>query len=246
MDGSEAIDITIVSGCRPDLLERTLASFHDGLFRNFEIGGVYANIDPVFGGESERHQCRAAILDRFPKAVIREPEQASFGAAVKHVWGQTGLGTVFHLEDDWLLSAPVTPEEIAPLLVGDTRAVVLVAQVHGWNGRDIYNFRRKKRRVLGIPVGRYDFNVFSTSPQFIDGEFARRCADLMDPAFDPEKQMRPPGNRALIRYINEYRCRLLPGPDGTDRIIDIGRAWRAERGIEKSVAGGVSTWTGQA
>ena len=71
----------------------------------------------------------------------------------------------------------------------------------------------------------------------------RRCAQLMDPALDPEKQMRPPFNRPLVRYLDQFRCRLLPGKDQPDLIQDIGREWRDEHGITKSILEGKSVWT---
>jgi hypothetical protein len=239
----QRLDITLVSGCRPDLLVRTLASFQSGLFAHFAIGGVFANIDPVFGNEDDRAACRAAILGHFPGAEISEPETPGFGAAVARVWAATRGDLVFHVEDDWILNEPIGPEDVLPLMSGATLSVVPVARELGWNGRDLYNFRRRKTRFLGIPVGRRHFNVFGTSPRFLEGAFARRCAELMNPALDPEKQMRPPGNPALIAYINEYRYRFLPSKAGAELITDIGREWRDARGIEKVVADGVSTWT---
>jgi hypothetical protein len=238
-----AIDVTLVAGRRPDLLGRTLASFSEGLFRHFRIADVHANIDPVFGDAAEGRACREAILKHFPQATIHEPEDACFGGAVKRVWGETTSDLVFHLEDDWLLNAPVTPRDIEPLLVGRTRAVVLIAQVHGWNGRDQFNTRRRKTRLFGVTLRQREVDVFSTSPQFIDGAFARRAAELMDPDLDPEKQMRPPHNPALRAFVDEYRCRLLPSPTGGEMLIDIGRPWREARNIRKIVAEGVSTWT---
>jgi len=242
MDAPRRLDIALVAGRRPDLLAETLASF-EKLFRHFEIGAVFANIDPVFGDEADHAATRARLLARFPDAEITEPSAPGFGAAVRRVWSATRAGLVFHLEDDWLLNEPLGPDDILPLMTGDTRSVAPVAVELGWNGRDDFNVRRRKRRILGIPAGRLEFNVFGTSPRFLDGDFARRCAGLMDPSLDPEKQMRPPGNPALIAFQQGFRCRLLPGRTRTDLITDIGRAWREARGIEKIVADGVSTWT---
>ena len=239
---AQRLDITLVAGCRPDLLARTLDSFGRGLFAHFAIGGVFANIDPIFGDEDDRRACRATILGHFPGAEISEPETPGFGAAVARVWAMTRGDLVFHLEDDWILNEPIRPEDVLPLMTGATRSLVPVARELGWNGRDLYNVRRKRRRFLGIPVGRRTLNVFGTSPRFLEGAFARRCAGLIDPALDPEKQMRPPGNPALIAYLNEYRCRFLPAKDGAALITDIGREWRDARGIEKVVEQGVSRW----
>lgn len=237
------LDIALVSGRRPELLARTLASFGTDLFAGFAIDGVFANIDPVFGDAADQAACRDLILSHFPQARIFEPETAGFGAAVKRVWAATSGDLVFHLEDDWHLNEPLTPDDILPLMSGNTRSVAPVSVEMGWDGQALFNERRRKKRFLGLPVGRYEFNVFGTSPRFLDGDFARHCAALMDPSLDPEKQMRRPGNPELIAYQQPFRCRLLPGRTRPDLITDIGRNWREVRGIDKVVSGGVSTWT---
>jgi hypothetical protein len=238
-----SLDIALVSGRRPELLARTLASFGANLFPGFAIGGVFANIDPVFGHAADQAACRDLVLSHFPHARVFEPATPGFAAAVQRVWGATTGDLVFHLEDDWELNEPLTPDDILPLMVDDTRSVAPVSVEMGWDGQALFNQRRRRKRLLGIPVGRTVFNVFGTSPRFLEGGFARRCAALMDPALDPEKQMRRPGNPALIAHQQPFRCRLLPGRTRPDLITDIGRGWREARGIEKVVSAGVSTWT---
>jgi hypothetical protein len=240
------LDITLVSGRRPELLRRTLASFREGLFATFPVAGVYANIDPIFGDAADHAACRAAILATFPDAVISEPATAGFGKAVRTLWAATRSAFVFHLEDDWVLNEPLRPEQVFPLLSGDTKALAPVSKELGWDGRSTFNVRRHKIRFLGIPVGHRTVNIFGTSPRFLAGDFARACAALMDPDLDPEKQMRPPSNPALRAYMQSFRCRFLPARTHPELISDIGRSWRDERGIDKVVAGGVSTWTPRA
>jgi hypothetical protein len=240
--GARPIDVTLVSGRRPELLRRTLASFDAGLFSRFRIGRFIANLDPIFGDASDHAACLGAIRERFPEAEVFEPKAAGFGAAVKRIWAATTAALVFHLEDDWALNEAIDPARIAALMTGTTRAVALVSREMGWNGSDAFNRRRKKVRVLGIPVRSQEFEVFGTSPRFLEGDFARRCAALMDPDLDPEKQMRPPGNRALISFLQAYRCRFLTPTTGDEVITDIGREWRDARGIEKVVAKGESHW----
>lgn len=242
-DSKPPLDLALVSGRRPELLAQTLASFGERLFPGFSISGVFANIDPVFGDEADQAACRETILSHFPQAQIFEPGPPGFGAAVQRVWAATTGDLVFHMEDDWVLNEPLGPADILPLMTGDTRSVAPVSVEMGWDGQALFNQRRHKRRVMGLPLGRVTFNVFGTSPRFLDGHFARRCAELMNPSLDPEKQMRRPGNPALIACQQPFRCRLLPGRTRPDLITDIGRGWRAARGIDKVVTGGVSTWT---
>jgi hypothetical protein len=243
MPGRAALDVTLVAGRRPGLLRRTLASFGERLFAHFPVAGVYANIDPVFGEVADHADCKASILALFPGAVIFEPTEPGFGAAVKRLWAATQSTIVFHLEDDWVLNETLRPEQVLPLLRGETRALALVSKELGWNGRAAFNVRRAKKRFLGIPYARETINVFGTSPRFLEGDFARRCAALLDPTLDPEKQMRPPNNPALRTYMQAFRCRFLPARAHAELITDIGRAWREERGIEKVVSQGTSTWT---
>lgn len=237
------LEVVLVCGRRPDLLEQTLASFSDRLFRHFQLNDVYANIDPIFGGPKDHAACLDLLRAHFPGVTIFEPEQAGFAAAVQRLWQATTADLVLHLEDDWLLNEDIVPADVLPGLDERTTALALVAKELGWNGRDEFKMGRRKIRLFGIPVARRHFPVFGTSPRFLRGSFARRCAELMDTTLDPEKQMRPPGNPALIDYLQGFRCRFLPPKHGTALITDIGRGWRDARGITKTVTGPKSSWS---
>ena len=78
MGSSQIIDITLVSGRRPQLLRQTLASFHSRLFENFQIGTMFANIDPFCGTKEDGDNCEALVREYFPDANITRPNsQAS-------------------------------------------------------------------------------------------------------------------------------------------------------------------------
>ena len=58
------IDVSLVAGRRPELLERTLSSFHQHVLEHFELADAYVNIDP-FGGDLAAHDaCREIIKKR--------------------------------------------------------------------------------------------------------------------------------------------------------------------------------------
>ena len=237
------LHLSLVSGRRPDLLDRTLASFSRNLFPGFEIGEVLVNIDP-FAGDVDSHAACREVLDRFlPDATVFEPASASFGAAVKRLWSALPDGVVFHLEDDWLLQEPLPPERVLPLLTGSTKAVVPLSEEHGWDGRSPFRTQVLKTRVLGVTVWRRRRGSFGTSPRFMEGSFARTVASLIDSRHDPEKQMRRDYNRELARFLRPYRSRLLPAEDGAPLIVDIGRQWREVRGISKRVEGPDTIWS---
>lgn len=236
-------DIALISGRRPELLERTLDSFDQNLFRHFDIGTCYANIDPFGGTPADGDRCEQLILSLFPDAVITKPATPGFGRAVKTVWSQVRSPVVFHMEDDWIALERIRPEDVLPLFSPATGSVRLLSQHLEWNRQDRSLRISIKRRFLGIPYRRVSIDNFGTSPAFFSGEFINRCAGLMDPDLDPEKQMRPTRNPRLFDFMQRYECRLLIASNGGELIRDIGREWRDAKGIKKVVSNGRSVWS---
>ena len=107
-----AIDLLLVSGSRPQLLERTLDSFGKNLLSNFEVSTVYANIDPFEGTAEDTQSCADLIRERFPACHIRAPDTCSFTGAVKWLWSNTSAAAALHLEDDWVIDREVRPEDV--------------------------------------------------------------------------------------------------------------------------------------
>jgi hypothetical protein len=237
------IDLVLICGRRPELLATTLASFDQSVFRNFTVQTCYANIDPFAGTPEDGEACRSLIRERFPDAQITMPDTPNFGLAVKSTWSQTKSSVVLHLEDDWVCQEDILPDHVTPLFEGTTTAVKLVHKGLNWNGVDLFHQRRRRIQFFNLLLWKRVVNGFGTSPTFFLGDFLRHSARLMDPSLDPEKQMVPPFNKALNRYLEKYRCRLLPGSRQPELIRDIGRQWRDSRGIEKAIVDGRSVWT---
>ena len=114
------IDICLVAGRRPELLERTLKSFKASMFDRFEIANFYANIDPIFGDTDNEAATIAVIRSLFPNARIHTPEQPGFCKAVKYLWQQAQSEILFHLEDDWLLDEQLDPTEVFRIFLTKT------------------------------------------------------------------------------------------------------------------------------
>ena len=140
------IDVSLICGRRPSLLRRTLASFDERVFRNFDIANCYANIDPFAGSADEGEICQALIRERFPDARITMPAAPGFGMAVKTAWSSSTAPAVLHLEDDWICLEDIKPEMVFPLLDGKTKAVKLVCKELNWNGTDLFYERERRRR----------------------------------------------------------------------------------------------------
>lgn len=237
------LDICVVAGRRPELLFRTLSSFQSHVFKNFEINRFLVNIDPVFGNLRDLDDTIATVRCFTPNAEIQTPDTASFGKAVKSLWGMSTANLLLHLEDDWLALHPINSTDIERLLSHTTKAVFLRSVEHGKIGEGGFYSEIAKKRRLGIQISKRTVPKFGTSPRFIDGPFAREVAKLMNPTLDPEKQMRRPFNPALNTYLEHYRCQALTAPNGGMMVQDIGREWRDARSIVKTVQNGTSVWT---
>lgn len=240
------IDVCVVAGRRPELLRATLESFELGLFRNFQIAQMIVNIDPLFGSDQDLRDCIGVIREFASDALISTPETPGFAAAVISNWKATTSDIVFHLEDDWLLHRAIATEDIAPFdndpWLGQ---ISLNAKEKNWDTRlkgDVA-YRRRHVRLFGIPTPfKHKIPIFSTSPSFLRGSFARTAAGLMDPAFDPEKQFFREVNLPLEAFVARYKNKVLgDGPDFP--VSDIGRDWRDQRNIQKLVVDSKSVWS---
>jgi hypothetical protein len=239
------IDVLILSGARPGLLERTLASFEHNLFRHFSIGRVFANVDPFGGTAKERDRCVEIVRIVFPGAELRIPDSPHFTDAVRWLWTQVKAPWAFHLEDDWLLNERIDPPRISPLAEGMTRQISLNSKQKNWrfHGDPFYH------RVVEKKLWKWVYHrekvqsrpAFTTSPTFVERDFARHCSALMSRDLDPEKQLQDGRNPALAEFTSSYRNYLL-GHEGRIVVQDIGRAHRKKIGLRKKVIEGRSIW----
>lgn len=239
------VDVCLVAGRRPDLIQTTLDSFNVNLFRHFTVERFIANIDPIFGSDDDQIRCGEIIRSFFPEARISEPVKPGFCSAVKRNWTASGAEFVFHLEDDWLLQRSVTPVDIAAFHE-DSRIAQICFNHAGkrWpvSEKGPFVFGGKHRKLLGLPTPfRTRAPQFTTSPSFLRGSFARACASLMDENFDPEKQFFKGVNKPLEEFVSPYLNMVL-GEAPDYMISDIGREWRSERGIEKRLVDKQSVW----
>ena len=240
---SYQIDISLISGRRPELLKQTLASFEKHLFQFFEIVSFRVNLDAFGGDEDEHARCREIILEFYPEAKINEPNEPGFGKAVRFLWSTLEAPFTMHLEDDWIAHEDIKPEHVFPLFEGLTRQVTLLNEHKRRKGNALFDCKRT-RSILS-PFKTYDIRkpLFTTSPGFIDSSFARICAQLMNPALDPEKQFYNGLNQELEHFSSIYRNRFLVGQKAPNVISDTGRDWRDDRKLEKSTIDGVSSWS---
>ncbi len=222
------IDVTLVAARRPQLLELTLRSFRQNLLRHLRVRRLYVNLDPIWGDEADAAAVRALCKLYFDDVVFREPERASFGAAVKWAWGQVETDWILHLEDDWCLLWRIDIGRLSRELAQER-----VAQVSFWNH---WNHHKAWRHGVWM-------RKFSTSPSFYAKEVAHLASDFLDPGFDPERQLYDGRNPKLVDALSAYRHRVHGSRLSPLCIADTGLLWRRDRGIVKSRIEGVSSWT---
>jgi hypothetical protein len=237
------VDISLVSGRRPELLAETLMSFNNHVFRHFDVATVYANIDPFCGTDQDGDTCEAMIRDTFKTVEISRPDTASFGGAVKRLWSKPRTDIFFHMEDDWNMVEDLRPDRIASEFQGEVVQVQLSALARKKSPHR-YNFPARWRKIMGIKVGKiYDLNrpLFTTSPSFVNTAFAARCAALMDPQKDPEKQLYS-GTSELADFTRSFRSLTLQARDGGPLVVDLGRDWMADHNMVKEINDVYSQW----
>jgi hypothetical protein len=237
------LQVGLISTRRPDLIRRTLTSFNEKLFTNFQIEKVFVNVDPAFGGKPEHQKSIEVIREILPDAVIREPKIASFGAAVKWVWSKFDDGLALHLEDDWELKVPIYPEDVETQLNSGFSAITLCGNSRIWYKQRKYLWLPRKRKKFPF-IGSEKVPALGTQPKFIKGDFARKISDLLDPNLDPEKQMLPEMNPSFSEIIKFNRCGFLKksGNKQYGVMNELGREWRDARKIKKVLENGKSSW----
>lgn len=235
------IDVTLVAGCRPDLLAVTLDSFGNRVFRHFRVARFIANVDPIFGTAAGGDACARLIRSHFPDAEINRPLAPGFGQAVKSVWQKTGDRIVLHLEDDWRALDDITPDMIIPRMRPEVGMVTLAQKPRGPDEGDRV-LRTRRTRVLGLALTKRTVNGYGTSPRFLTAGLAARYGALLLPDLDPEKQVVNDRNLALSAVQEKFSCLKVWRPDSGPLIEDLGRDWLRARDIHKTYSKSAVSW----
>jgi hypothetical protein len=228
--GSYSFEFTTTACNRPDVLERTYKALHTHLL-GVDYGScvLHLNVDPVPTAQ-DIGACVDVAKKYFGVVNLRTPDKPSFSSAVKWTWSQVQGSFFFNLEDDWTLIKDIH----APSMVD--RLLKYKELEHPSSNHVLQvGLRRSRRKVwkknaaplmlapslIWAPIGR---DVFAKNlPDDFRG----------DPEVRLKKSLGP-----------TCRCELW-GSVGEAYMVDIGRSWRAEKGINRDVNNPAGyTWTG--
>lgn len=227
------IDIVMTATRRAEILERTLKSFKENLFKDYPAR-LIINIDPVGPDTDEAIIETAAAY--FEDLFSFSPGEPSFSKAFKRVWEWPHPEYVFHLEDDWELLEPVDLEELIDIMSDfpelaalrlpfkrqDLECMKNWKYYFSWNGF-YFNCPSEVAREVG----------FCGHPSLIRGNFVKAIAPFLDDTKNPEKQFHH-GPPEIMEEIDKWDFGVYGRPNGPALIRDIGREWMVENGFKKS------------
>lgn len=233
-----SIVITMTATRRPEILERTLASFRENMFTD-ETPDLILNVDPV--GPGDLRKVMRTARKYFPVTACRVPGRPSFPAAFKWAWLQASQAReaefVFNLEDDWELLRPVDLEGMTATLRSskDLAILRLPAFPAGWEHMKNWNlFYPWTGAFFECPEDLRITAGFCGHPSLIKIAFVRAAAPLLDDTRNPEKQFHRGGPAALIEEVVRWRYGVFAEPGDGPAIRDIGREWMAKAGLQKA------------
>lgn len=199
---------------RPRILELTLASFRQNLFKKRFLTRGIVNIDPIGGSAADTERIVELAKAHFDSVTIRTPESPSFSGAVHWTWSQASTPWVLHLEDDWLLKRPIDVDRLLQEM-RDPGAMALRL-----------NLRRNPRSEPPLSPG------FSLNPSFFRLGLIKNLLSTFNLRADPEKQFRGSGQTGPLANV---QLRFHGAASAPACVIDIGKKWRRATGFIKHV-----------
>lgn len=215
---SNDISFTITACRRPELLDRTLASFSRGVIdANLSEFDAYINVDPL-PAEVPGDKLLEIAKKYFRSVRFRTPAKANFCSAVKWVWSQPDTEFFFHLEDDWELIKPFRLGTLVRILK-QRRFLPLFSQRSAVN-LNVYNFADTR---------------ICLSPGLLRTSFGHYAATHLDEKYNPERQLRIDNAMICptIPGLKAFKGHFYGGKQNVQFCRDIGREWRERHKVAR-------------
>ena len=229
------IDVTIVATHRPELLERTLASFFKNLW-SIKDGSLRAviNVDPVGSDTDKYFDVLDVCLKYFADVKINRSEKGNFPAACKWIWENATADYIFNLEEDWelLYAIPwysmLRVMDLDPKLAHLRFSIFRSTQLTCKNWRYFYNWNGLYFQCRDEDKGSVGW---CGHPSLNRKEFMREALPLIDFKNNPEKQIK--GRGEMRSVIDKWNFGSYIQPNNSANIRDIGRQWMINNGYIK-------------
>lgn len=244
-------DVVIIATLRPELIEKTVRSFHENLWKDWIRHARFCvNVDRA-GCEDEKeiYLRQREILNFFDKYLYPKGSHALINFTLRpdfptaFIWGvgMTKNRLVFHLEEDWTMNFEQSFDKMVSmfdkysnlkhlrlnLFVSTEESVKMWGRHFAhWNG-DFYQIEKESVISAG----------WCGHPSLNDGSWLRACVSLMNKEKNPEKQFHYNGN-IVKNYIEGKDFGVFHTRGKGRGIKDIGRAWMKEHGYRKT--GGIN------
>lgn len=249
----ERFDVAIVATLRPELLDQTIKSFADNLWREWvPYARFFINIDKA-GCEDQNeaaykvYQVKQTVIDLLGEEnVLFNVKEPYFPTA--WLWGiqQTSSRLVFHLEEDWIINYRHDFTKMVEIFddfpnlvhlrlnqfVSTERTTKLWGKYYAfWNN---HFFDIEERGIA--PVG------WCGHPSLNRGNWLRGAAKDIVPNRNPEKQFHyyP---EFVKKHVTGKQFGIFQPPKSGRAITDIGREWMRQNKYVKTGGANVEWFT---
>jgi hypothetical protein len=202
-DGS-TLSVTTNALARPEIVERTFASFSENLVGvSFKDIDLFLNVDPIPKDKAKIEEV-VEVGNRFFRTVyVRTPPTPNMPLALNWTWEQTQTDVILNLEDDWILESPVDTLQIHEAFKLDPKLVQVVLRAY-----------------------MYEYVLIPGSPSFFSKVFYKSYAGRFNSTACPEKQFR---FKEMWPFPDVHQAVY-----GNHVILkDIGKPWIEKHGLKK-------------
>jgi hypothetical protein len=237
------IDIVTTSTIRPEIIDKTYASFTKYLLKNMDDYRLLINVDPIGDKKSCQDDVLRIAKKYFKNVIYNFPDKPSFTKSVIWLWSHTTSDYVFHLEDDWVILQSVDINDMINLMNKYSKlcAMRLSKGTMGAGGKILKSFPCSY--VDSIDKKKFQlFPRISLNPSLFRGEFVRGSAKIMTPDINPESQLvkgwarkhRDFDSSEIDRYLEGWDYGVYTAVGSSPLVSDIGRKWRLKMNVKRN------------
>ena len=202
------MDFTMTAMARHEIVNNTLKSFSKNLKGiNLKDCRLIVNIDPLPPKVKRKNVIKIGRR-YFGDVIYNLPPVANFTAACNWVWSNAETEYIFHVEDDWELTTPISVPKILRHFENNETLLQVILRAY-----------------------RYRYETCSLSPSVMHKRFYSKLAGNLNTKLNPEIQLR--GERFGLKMPRRGRPGIstkglivvYPRPSKRIVLKDLGRAW---------------------